>query len=165
MRLIPDRWTAAAPPGVTPMLPQLATPMPTRHSDRLEAEDYFSRFWPVLRDLLLTVTAFVAHLSPTILQNRRTVTDASAHTVSVHTGCPVTVAGRLPLVRIWFESERCWRVEWDHSEWDSAVFRNPASALAFAKGACGGCPATIVLWIGSIYAVVQQEQGWPKPIC
>ena len=75
----------------------------------------------------------------------------------------MTTGRRLPVVRLWFEDERRrWQVEWDHAEGKPAVFPTPALALVFAKGSCCARPATIELRAGSLYIVVQQEQGWPK---
>jgi hypothetical protein len=150
--------------------PQFVTPLSAERPDRPEPEPIFLPFRRLLRNVLPTFTALIArlhhsasagngHRGLTMLQRRRHGTVASVPTAE-----PVIGIGRVPLVRVWAEDEQHWRVQWDRSEWEPGVFPNLTLALAFANSACGGRPATIEFRIGSFYAVVQQEQGWPKPI-
>jgi hypothetical protein len=74
------------------------------------------------------------------------------------------------LFRLWLDRAQRWHVESPLRgstalQPSAALFSDLPSALTYAKNNCGGKAATIELDFDGLYAVVQQDDGWTKPIC
>jgi hypothetical protein len=69
------------------------------------------------------------------------------------------------LFRFWLDRNQRWRVEPDGPRAPTGIFADLPEAVAFAKRACGGAPATVELRVDGFYVVIHQERGWPNPIC
>lgn len=69
------------------------------------------------------------------------------------------------LFHLWRDANERWQVQQGQPEGVTESFVDLSSALAFANSSCQGAAATIELRVGTFYAVIHQDQGWPQRIC